>query len=221
MALDETISAIVQNPTIQIAIVGAIIGLALLKFTGRLGNKVKIISRPEIIKKKLIKTLEMNRAKTQILRQKGHIIGMMSNLGFYDVDKTKLYMFLFSPSLFGSIPKFWVKDVMIVSDEFLQEKDVEEQRMIAGMRVGTNLFKSWVLDENYFMDDYFMLKMNLADQKAMEFLKAKLALDETEIESSAYMAQLMRISSVDFSKAYEPKQADVEQERLNEQAEGK
>lgn len=216
MAFEDILNQVVQNPTFQLGVVLGIIAIAILKFTGKLGSNVKIISRPEIIKKKMIKILEMNKSKVQILRQKDNVIGMMSNIGFYDISGKKLYLFLFSPKWFWIFPKFWVSDVMMVSEEYIQFKDYEEEKRLLGMKIGTQLFKSWVLSDDYFIDDYFMFKMNLGDSSAMDFVKMKLTLDESEVSSGAYLAQAMRLSSVDYSKAFEPTEADIQEERLNQ-----
>lgn len=220
MALDELITQLINSPFFQLAIVLALVGIAILKLTGKLGGNVKIISRPEIIKKKMIKIMEMNKSKTHFLRQHDHLIGLMSNVGFYQLDGKKLYLFLFSPTWFWVIPKFWVSDVMIVSEDFIEKKEETTHKTWRGQEIGTPTIKYWELSDDYFIDDYFMFKMNLSDSSALDFIKMKLTLDESEVSSGAYLAQAMRLSSVDFSKAYEPSQADIEAERFAQASEG-
>jgi hypothetical protein len=217
------VMAFTNTPYFAPIVLIAIVGVVAWKLGSRLGNKVTAINRPEILRRKLIKTLSENRGKRRILTQgdgkEQHDIGIMSNLGYYTVGGKKLYLFLFSPILFFSIPQFWNKEVMIVSEDFFTHTEVQKRDYFLGKWEYLTRWKFWVLKSDYFIDNFSLIKLNLADSSAMDFIKAKLKLDELETESGVYLAQAMRLTNVDFSKAYQPTASDVELEKQQQASE--
>ena len=198
--------------------------IAVVYFAFKMGKKsasVKPVNRPEIIKKKLVSIMKNNKSKFRVLEQKDNIIGITSNMAFYlNDDDKKIYIILWYPRLFGKFPKFWKPNIMAISEDFIKDTTLENKRYLnlfgKKMQIGTTILKSFVINDDLFIDKYFELNMNLGDEIAMNFLKTRLLADESELSSSIFLAQGMRLSSVDFGKAYQPTIADMEREKIQE-----
>lgn len=184
----------VLNQVFQIVMVIFVIALVFFKLGGKFETKAKLINRAEIIKKKMINILKANKSDTSILKQKDNEIGLISNVGYYTINGKRVYCFLYSPKLIKTIPQFWKKNVVLISEDFIK---------IGYDTKRTNLIRNITLQDNYFLDEYFNIKLNLSDKNAMDFLKTKILSDESETSASVYLAQVLRLSTVDFSKPYE------------------
>jgi len=208
-----------QNLLILIGAIGAIIYFAFKM--GKKSASLKPVNRPEIIKKKLISIMKNNKSKFRVLEQKDNVIGITSNMAFYlNDDDKKIYVILWYPKWLWKIPKFWKPNIMAISEEFIKDTTLENKKYlnfgIRRMQIGTTFLKSFVINDDLFIDKYFELNMNLGDEIAMNFLKTKLLADESELSSSIFLAQGLRLSSVDFSKAYQPTISDIEREKIQE-----
>jgi len=184
------------NTVFQIAMVVFVIAIVFFKLGGKLGTKTKLVNRAEIIRKKMINILKANKSRTALLVQKDNTIGLISNVGFYTINGKKIYCFLYSPKLIKGVPKFWSKNVFLVSEDYLKIDYADKE--------GKKIIKRVYLQDNYFVDEYFNIKLNLSDTNAMNFLKTKVLSDESETTASVFLAQALRLSTVDFSKPYEP-----------------
>jgi hypothetical protein len=121
MAIAETIVSIVSNFIVQIFALGLVTAIIFYKLGIRSKEKAKIINRSEIIKKKLIKTMKLNKSKLMILEQKGNVIGLSRNIGYYVVEEGKnIFCLLYNPKLFWKIPQFWNSNILIVSSDYLK-----------------------------------------------------------------------------------------------------
>ena len=231
---------ILTNQIFQYAVGLVLVAYLFYEMGFRYSSKPKNVNRAELIKKKMVQTLEMNKTKTIYLRQKGNTIGMIRNIGFYVIDEKKVYAMLFNPRWFGKVPKFWAKEIFLVSEDYLERPEngrydeyleYVEKNSEGGMTYIPKIsrilnknnpkgfkmmspLKNLTLEKDFFVDVYFNIHINLLDKPAMYFLQTKLLADESELSSSVYVAQALRLSTVDFTKVWTPPEQISDQEKL-------
>jgi hypothetical protein len=192
MAFD--LNAFIKSPTFMYTAIFCLVGYIIYKY---IGNKPKtlIISRPEMVRRKMIAVLENNVVKNWVLKQTNNTIGIIKNIGYYyanEAKSEKIYLILYSPRFFWFIPAFWTQNVMVVSDKYIVEIKHEPKKPT-----------SMILQSNYFLDQHFNLIMNLADENARKFINDRLLADEAELSSSVYTAQGISLTAVDLSKPFQ------------------
>ena len=184
--------------------VALVIGIIFFVLGRKSTKKVQFVNRADIIKKKLIKVLEANKSKYMVLMQKDNVVGLTRNIALYLNNGGKIYFILYMPRFLSFVPNIFDKNILIVSEEFLDFKELPK----AEKRLGKikEKFKPRLnieLNKDFFIDEYFNIKLNYTDEKAINLLKLRILSDESETSSSVYLAQALRLSTLDLTKSFE------------------
>jgi hypothetical protein len=198
----DNVGNLLSNPLYIIGIIVVVAVFILWQF--RKGN-IKKISRAELLRKNTIQILKRNAKIYAVLKQKNNIIGIVTRMNYYEPnEKEKLYLILYNPAWFQTIPQFWNEQPMFISGKyFIPNGDMLFHKEKLGfMKFGKNLVNTLILQDNYVLDMFENHILKLTDTNAVEFVKTKIAFDEYEIGSSVTLAQQIRLTNVNPDKEY-------------------